>query len=93
MLQEYLKDRDNLQAGLSRTSGEAPLTVWRALQPIPGSETRPSINELNSPITFADDDQICTHAAELIGKTKSVKSLGPPDFDRLHHKLLRRLAT
>lgn len=40
-----------------------------------------------SPVTFSDYFRICNNAAEIIGKTKPIKSLGPTDFDRLRSKL------
>ncbi|MDB5339409.1 MAG: Phage integrase family protein [Planctomycetaceae bacterium] len=86
-LEKYLKHRDNLQAGLGWLSDEVVLTVVELFnQYLEAKDAQVQRGEL-SPVTFADYRRICTNAAEIIGKTKPVKSLGPPDFERLRNKL------
>lgn len=86
-LQKYLKHRDNLQAGLGWVSDEVVLTVVELCNHyLEAKDAQVQRGEL-SPVTFADYRRICTNAAEIIGKTKPVKSLGPNDFERLRSKL------
>ena len=88
-LREYLDQRDDLYAG--RTPGaKGGLTVKEACNAyMRAKRTAMDLGKL-SPRSFVDCDQVCRRLIDQLSGNRSVSSLGPADFNKLHAHLARK---